>query len=149
MSQQHKKHVNPLLWATAFAIVAVFAAISYRIFTSCEAASFEALKQLKVSLGGCQIEKTKARGTNDNPTEQRFDLVVNNAPASQVFMAMAFGTRYNIVVHRNVKGNLSIKLKDVTVLEALNAVREMYGYEYKIEGNLIFIQPLTMDKSTP
>ena len=149
MLQQHKKHFNPLLWGTTFAIVAVFAAFSYRIFTSCEAASFEALNQLKVSLGGCQIDKTKTRGTDDSSTEPRFDLVVNNAPASQVFMAIASGTRYNMVVHRNVKGNLSIKLKDVTILEVLKAVREMYGYEYKIEGNLIFIQPLTMEKAVP
>src|SRR3954469_16309840 len=33
------------------------------------------------------------------PTEKRFNLAVNNAPASQVFAALAADSRYSIVVH--------------------------------------------------
>jgi MSHA biogenesis protein MshL len=75
------------------------------------------------------------------PLEPRFDLSVNNAPAAQVFMSIASGTRYNMLVHPQVSGALSLNLKDVTIREALDAVRELYGYEYKIEGTRIFIQP--------
>jgi MSHA biogenesis protein MshL len=81
---------------------------------------------------------------DDRPAEPRFDLTVNNAPASEVFMAITSGTRYSMVVHPNVKEKLSVNLKDVTVLDALETVREMYGYEYKVQGNRIFIQPLSM-----
>ena len=76
--------------------------------------------------------------------ESRFDLAVNNAPASEVFMAITSGTRYSMVVHPNIKEKLSVNLKDVTVFEALDTVRELYGYEYKIQGNRIFIQALSM-----
>ncbi|MDD5329918.1 MAG: pilus (MSHA type) biogenesis protein MshL [Sulfuricella sp.] len=78
------------------------------------------------------------------PLEQKFDLVVNNAPANQVFMGIVSGTRYSMLLHPDVSGTLSANLKDVTVFEALDAIRELYGYDYKVEGTRIFIQPLTM-----
>lgn len=80
----------------------------------------------------------------NKPVESRFDLVVNNTPVSQVFMAIVSGTRYSMLLHPDVAGNISLNLKDVTVFEALEAVRDMYGYDYKVTGTRIFIQPLTM-----
>lgn len=82
--------------------------------------------------------------TADVSTEPKFDLVVNDAPAAQVFMAMVSGTRYSVLVHPNVKETISVNLKDVTVLEALDALRELYGYEYTFQGPRIFIQPITL-----
>ena len=78
------------------------------------------------------------------PVEPKFDLSVNGAPASQVFMSIVSGTRYSMLVPAEVSGNITVNLKDVTVLEALDALRELYGYEYKLEGTRIFIQPLTI-----
>ena len=78
------------------------------------------------------------------PVEQRFDLSVSNAPAQQVFMAIVSGTRYSMLVHPDVAGSISVTLKDVTVIEALDAIREIYGYEYKIESTRIYIQPITL-----
>ena len=75
------------------------------------------------------------------PIDQRFDLSVSNAPAGQVFNSLVAGTRYSMLVPPNVTGNISVNLKDVTLREALDAIREVYGYEYKIEGTRIFIQP--------
>ena len=77
------------------------------------------------------------------PLEPRFDLAVNNAPAQQVFMGIASGTRYSMLLHPEVAGNLTVNLKDVSVPEAMSAVRELYGYDFRIEGNRIFVQPLT------
>ncbi len=71
--------------------------------------------------------------------EQRFDLVVNEAPANQVLMGIVSGTRYSMLVHPDVKGNISVNLKDVTVFEALDAVRDLYGYDYRVEGSRIFV----------
>jgi len=75
------------------------------------------------------------------PVEPRFDLSVNHAPAAQVFMSIASGTRYSMLVHPQVSGTLSLNLKDVTIREALDSIRELYGYDYKIDGARIFIQP--------
>jgi MSHA biogenesis protein MshL len=76
--------------------------------------------------------------------EPRFDLSIVNAPAQQVFMAIVSGTRYNMLIGPEVSGHISISLKDVTVREALDSIRELYGYEYRIQGNRISIQPNTL-----
>jgi MSHA biogenesis protein MshL len=87
------------------------------------------------------VEMPKVDG---KPAEPRFDLAVNNAPASEVFMAIVSGTRYSMVVHPTIKEKISVNLKDVTVAEALDTIREMYGYEYKVQGTRILIQPVTL-----
>ena len=61
--------------------------------------------------------------------DTKFDLTVNNTPASQVFMSIVSGTRYSMLLNPDVSGNISLNLKDVTVFEALEAIREMYGYD--------------------
>ena len=76
------------------------------------------------------------------PVEAKFDLAVSNTPAQQVFMAIVTGTRYSMLLHPEVSGNISLNLKDVTVFDALEAIREMYGYEYKMDGARIYIQPI-------
>ncbi|WP_229411309.1 MULTISPECIES: pilus (MSHA type) biogenesis protein MshL [unclassified Massilia] len=76
--------------------------------------------------------------------EERFNVSFNNVPAQQFFRSIVAGTRYNILVHPDVSGTITANLKDVTLQETLDAVREMYGYDYKIEGTRISIKPLTM-----
>ena len=79
--------------------------------------------------------------------EERFSLAFNNVPAPQFFNAIVSGTRYNMLVHPDVTGTISANLKDVTLFEALDAVKELYGYDYAVEGNRIVIKPLTMQTS--
>ena len=74
------------------------------------------------------------------PVEPRFDLVVNTAPAHQVFMSIVSGTRYSMIVNPAVGGTLSLNLKDVTVREALEAIREVYGYEFRVDGTRIYVE---------
>ncbi|HVY07058.1 MAG TPA: pilus (MSHA type) biogenesis protein MshL [Burkholderiales bacterium] len=95
----------------------------------------------KALLPPLTVEMPKVDG---RPIEPRFDLAVNNAPAGQVFMAIVSGTRYSMVVHPGVKDAISVNLRDVTVFEALDTIREVYGYEYKVQGNRILIEPLTL-----
>ncbi|MGE0355593.1 MAG: pilus (MSHA type) biogenesis protein MshL [Burkholderiales bacterium] len=78
------------------------------------------------------------------PPEQRFDLHVNNAPASEVFMSIVTGTRYSMLVHADVAGAVTVNLKDVTVHDVLETLRELYGYEYTVQGSRIMIQPIAL-----
>lgn len=82
--------------------------------------------------------------TNAPVVEPKFNLFVNNAPAIQVFNGIVTGTSYSMLVHPDVVGTISVNLKDVTVLDALNVIRELYGYDYRLDGSRIFIQPLTL-----
>ena len=76
--------------------------------------------------------------------EPRFDLVVNDAPAKEVFMGIVSGTRYNLLLHPDIAGTISVNLKDVTLFQALDAIRNLYGYEYQVDGNTISVQPVSM-----
>jgi MSHA biogenesis protein MshL len=71
--------------------------------------------------------------------EPRLDLLVNNAPARDVFLAIVADTRYSMLMHPDVSGTLSVTLRGVTVNEALEAIRDVYGYDFKIEGRRITI----------
>ncbi len=105
------------------------------------------------------------------PTEPRFDLVVTDAPIGQVLHAIVADTRYSILlspkastplppapgaqgdaaaqaaaatVNASRRDLLTVHLKNVTVLEALDAVRDTYGYEYTLVGTRIFVEPPEM-----
>ncbi len=72
-------------------------------------------------------------------TEPRFDLAVNNAPAAQVFMGLVENTPYGMVVHPDVSGTMSLNLKNVTVDEAMLAIRRVYGFEFTREGSRYYV----------
>jgi MSHA biogenesis protein MshL len=72
--------------------------------------------------------------------EQRFDLNVVGLPVAQVFEALARDTRYSIVLDPALKASVTVSLKDVTLIEALEALRDMYGFEYRVQGSRIFVQ---------
>jgi MSHA biogenesis protein MshL len=96
--------------------------------------------------------------------EQRFDLKVTDAPIGHVLLAIVQDTPYSILLSPKtvpppgpvapgqvvtapsaaVSESLTVNLKDVTVFEALDAIREMYGYEYNVDGNRIYVQPPEM-----
>src|ERR1700723_3135789 len=67
-------------------------------------------------------------GSGDEP---RFDVAVADAPARPFFEGLADGTPYNIVLEPGVGGTITLKMKNVTVIEVLDAVREAYGYDYR------------------
>jgi MSHA biogenesis protein MshL len=84
--------------------------------------------------------------------EQRFNLKVTDAPIGQVLLAVVQDTPYSVLLSPRAPGaggpavpeRLTVNLKDVTVFETLDAIREMYGYEYTVDGTRIYVQPPEM-----
>lgn len=86
--------------------------------------------------------------------EPRFDLVVTEAPIQQVFAAIVSDTGYSILLRPRQTADgrqapletVTVNLKDVTLFETLDALRDLLGYEYTVDGRRIYVQPpeLTM-----
>lgn len=60
----------------------------------------------------------------------RFDVVARNNTAKAFFLGLVDGLDINMVVHPDVKQRISLNLKNVTLEETLNAVKDNYGLEY-------------------
>lgn len=76
--------------------------------------------------------------------EPRFDLNIANATPQELFAAIVTDTRYSMLVDPDLKGRLTLRLKDVTVKEALDAVRDLYGFEHRIQGPRIIVSAPTV-----
>ncbi len=76
--------------------------------------------------------------------EPKIDLLLNNANAREVFLAIVADTRYSMLMHPDVTGTLSVTLRGVTVTEALESIRDVYGYDFKIDGRRITVYAPTL-----
>lgn len=74
----------------------------------------------------------------------RYDVHVDDAPAKAFFEGLVADSSVNVVVHPDVKGRVTISLKQVTLEEALEAAREMYGFDFRRMGNGYLILPATI-----
>ena len=79
------------------------------------------------------------------PNEARVSIAMNQAPARQFFMALTAGTPYTLLLHPNVTGSYSARLQDVTVTEALEAIRDLYDLDITLSGKRITVKQPAME----
>lgn len=73
-----------------------------------------------------------------------FNISVHQIDAREFFMGLVIDSQENIVVHPDVQGDISLELKNVTVLQVLDAVRSVYGYDYSYNDFGHIIYPATL-----
>lgn len=74
-------------------------------------------------------------------SEQKFDISAKDVPAQSFFMGLMDGSGYNALIHPKLTGNITLKLDDVTVIDTLRAVKDVYGYDFVVQKNNIQILP--------
>lgn len=83
-------------------------------------------------------------GSTNIDVEPRFDIKVNRANAKQFFMGLVEGTPYNMVLHPEVKGRITLDLKNVTVDEVMNVAGDVFGYDYEKTASAFHVFPNQM-----
>jgi len=89
-------------------------------------------------------EPAKPQSAPAAPVEEHFDVNVVDADARDFFLGLVEGTGRNLIVHPDVKGRITLTLKQVTLLEVLESVRDVYGYDYRRTGGGYIVMPVAL-----
>ena len=73
--------------------------------------------------------------------EKRLEVSATEVDAKDFFQAIVRGSRYNVIIHPEVTGQISLSLNNVTLSEALTVVEDVYGYEIIRRGNVVKVFP--------
>ena len=76
---------------------------------------------------------------------QRFDVNVQDASARTFFMGLVRDTPFNMAVHPDVSGTITLTLADVTIPEVMELARQVYGYEYQSTRNGYVVLPARLE----
>jgi len=76
------------------------------------------------------------------------NVSVHEVDAREFFMGLVVDSDDNMVVHPDVKGTISLELKNVSIPQVLDAVQKVYGYDYKKTDIGYVIYPSTLQTKT-
>ena len=75
------------------------------------------------------------------PSEERFNVNARELPASTFLESLVEGSPYNVVVHPEVTGSISLRLDQVTVPEVMDLVADMYELDIQRNGRIFQVRP--------
>jgi MSHA biogenesis protein MshL len=81
-------------------------------------------------------------------SEKRLEISTNSVDAKDFFAAIVEGSVYSVAIHPDVSGQITLNLKDVTLIEAINVIEDIYGYDIRVNGNIIQVYPAGMRTET-
>jgi len=74
-------------------------------------------------------------------SEKRLEISATSVAAKDFFTAVVDGSSYSIAIHPDVSGDITLSLTDVTLTEAIGVIEDIYGYDIRINGNVIQVFP--------
>lgn len=82
------------------------------------------------SLAKVLVPGIKVRAPGRYPIERRFDIAVKNIPARTFYMGLVANTPVSLAVSPEVKGDITLNLKQVSIEQVLQTLENLYNYAY-------------------
>jgi len=101
----------------------------------------KALTQVPNSVQTELMQQNMAQAKQGMLSEKRLEISAIDVDAVEFFTAIVSGSTYNVVIHPEVSGSISLSLSNVTLGEALSVVEDVYGYDIRRNNNVIQIYP--------
>ncbi|MFH0935369.1 MAG: secretin N-terminal domain-containing protein, partial [Candidatus Omnitrophota bacterium] len=76
-----------------------------------------------------------------DPFQEKISLDYKDADISTIIRSLSYTYGLNLVTSSEVKGKITVSLKDVTLAEALDVILMANGYNYTHKGSIIYITP--------
>ncbi|EKO3370679.1 pilus (MSHA type) biogenesis protein MshL [Vibrio fluvialis] len=99
------------------------------------------LDQLPASVEADLMPDLNETNANATPHLKRFRIQANNVDAKAFFASLVQNSEYSVALHPAVEGRITVNLTDVTLDEALNVVRDLYGFDIEKVGKVIQVYP--------
>ncbi|MEX0430631.1 pilus (MSHA type) biogenesis protein MshL [Spiribacter insolitus] len=77
--------------------------------------------------------------------EPRFDITADRVAVAEFYHGLVEDTPYNVVVHPEVAGTVSLRLNDVSVPEVMDILSEGYGYHYQRTDGSYLVLPSALE----
>jgi MSHA biogenesis protein MshL len=68
--------------------------------------------------------------------DPHFHVVAHDVQIRPFFASLVEGTPYSVIIHPQVSGSITLDLKDVTLLETIGAIKEIYGFDIRKKGKI-------------
>jgi len=101
----------------------------------------KALTQVPNSVQTELMQQNMAQAKQGMLSEKRLEVSAIDVDAAEFFTAIVSDSTYNVVIHPDVTGRISLSLNNVTLNEVLSVVEDVYGYDIRRSNNVIQVYP--------
>ncbi|WP_298716500.1 pilus (MSHA type) biogenesis protein MshL [uncultured Oceanisphaera sp.] len=85
--------------------------------------------------------RSTAAALSAEPRLRRFNIAANDVETADFFNALASQHGISIAVHPDVRGTISLNLRQVTLADTLAAISRLYGYGIEQQGGVYQVYP--------
>ncbi len=81
-------------------------------------------------------------------SEKRFHIQAAGIEAKTFFASIVKDTEFNMILHPDLSGQITVNLSDVTLSEVFDAIKNMYGYDIRVNDKVVQVYPASMRTET-